>query len=87
MMGYVVAPYAGWHLESTPMAASFAALPIVAKLGAKLSLAAPFFFHCLNGLRHLSWDVGVGMGKLQVIRSGWFVVGLSALTTAYYTFF
>jgi succinate dehydrogenase (ubiquinone) cytochrome b560 subunit len=33
-----------------------AGLPEAVKLAGKTVLAAPFAFHCLNGMRHLIWD-------------------------------
>ncbi|KAF3479762.1 succinate dehydrogenase cytochrome b560 subunit [Arthroderma uncinatum] len=78
---YLVSPLLGWHLESASLAAAFAALPIVAKLGLKFTMALPFTFHCFNGLRHLVWDMGKQLTNQQVITTGWTVVGLT-LTSA-----
>lgn len=39
------------------------------------------FFHLCNGVRHLAWDAGYGFELEQVYRSGWFVVGASAVLT------
>ena len=39
------------------------------------------FYHLCNGVRHLAWDVGYGFELEQVYRSGWFVVGASAVLT------
>ncbi len=40
-----------------------------------------FFYHLLNGVRHLAWDVGRGFGKRERRASGWLVVvGACALT-------
>jgi succinate dehydrogenase / fumarate reductase, cytochrome b subunit len=33
-----------------------------------------FWFHLLNGVRHLFWDVGLGYERMQRHASGWFVV-------------
>lgn len=85
-IGYLVGPTVGWHFESSVLAASFAAWPVAAKVLAKMTLAAPFAFHCLNGVRHLTWDMGLAFSKVQVARTGWFVVGLTALSTLYLTF-
>jgi len=38
-----------------------------------------FFYHFLNGIRHLEWDTGRGFELPQVVRSGWLVVVLSLL--------
>ena len=81
---YLAAPAMGWHLESQSLVAGFAALPIVAKVAAKFSVAMPFFFHAFNGIRHLSWDLGLGFKNLRVIQTGWAVVGLSTLASLYF---
>ena len=40
-----------------------------------------FFYHLLNGVRHLFWDIGYGYERGQRQLSGWFVVfGAAALT-------
>lgn len=74
---YVVSPWLGWHIDSASMAASYGALPIAAKVFLKTTVALPFTFHCLNGVRHLVWDSGRALSNKQVIKSGWAVVGLS----------
>ena len=40
-----------------------------------------FFFHLLNGLRHLAWDAGYGFELRTIYASGWTVVVASALLT------
>ncbi|KAI2085763.1 cytochrome b subunit of succinate dehydrogenase, Sdh3p [Ophidiomyces ophidiicola] len=74
---YLVAPAVGWHLESASLVAAFGALPIAAKFALKFGVAMPFTFHCLNGVRHLIWDMGKKLNNKQVISTGWTVVGLS----------
>ncbi|KAF2826926.1 mitochondrial succinate dehydrogenase cytochrome b560 subunit C [Ophiobolus disseminans] len=83
---YLAAPYTGWHLETASMVATVAAWPAAVKVGLKAFFAFPFFFHSLNGVRHLSWDLGLGFKNAQVIRTGWSVVGLTIMTALYYTF-
>ena len=40
-----------------------------------------FFFHLLNGVRHLFWDVGYGFERTQRQLSGWFaILGALGLT-------
>ncbi len=40
-----------------------------------------FFYHLLNGVRHLAWDIGRGFGARERHASGWLVViGACALT-------
>ena len=39
-------------------------------------------YHGLNGIRHLMWDVRVGLEIRQVYQSGYIVLGLTLLVTA-----
>ena len=39
-------------------------------------------YHALNGVRHLSWDRGVGLTIPAVYRSGWIVLLLTVGITA-----
>ncbi|KAI9760506.1 MAG: hypothetical protein M4579_001591 [Chaenotheca gracillima] len=78
---YLAAPLFGWHLESASMAAAFGAWPVLGKVALKTTLALPFTFHCINGVRHLVWDTGKEFGNQQVVRTGWAVVGLTAVST------
>ncbi|RJE21725.1 succinate dehydrogenase cytochrome [Aspergillus sclerotialis] len=77
---YLASPLLGWHLESASVAAAFGALPLLAKVALKGTVAFPFAYHSLNGLRHLMWDAGRGFTNQQVIKTGWTVVGLSAVS-------
>ncbi|KAF8477543.1 cytochrome b556 subunit of succinate dehydrogenase [Kalaharituber pfeilii] len=79
---YLISPYLGFHLESATLAASFAALPVAAKVGIKAFIAAPFTFHSLNGIRHLVWDTGRQLHLKGVYRTGYAVLGLTAVSTA-----
>lgn len=83
---YLVAPLFGWHLESASLAASFAALPVVAQVLFKGIVAFPFTFHSFNGIRHLVWDTGATITNQQVIYTGWTVVGLSVASALALTF-
>ncbi|KAH7413624.1 mitochondrial succinate dehydrogenase cytochrome b560 subunit C [Phaeosphaeria sp. MPI-PUGE-AT-0046c] len=83
---YLAAPYTGWHLETQAMVATVAAWPAAVKIGLKSFFAFPFFFHSFNGVRHLSWDVGLGFKNAQVIKTGWTAVGLTVVASLYYVF-
>ncbi|MGD9883077.1 succinate dehydrogenase, cytochrome b556 subunit [Reyranella sp.] len=39
------------------------------------------FYHLCNGIRHLFWDAGYGFELKDAYRSGWIVVGVSAVAT------
>ena len=41
-----------------------------------------FFYHLLNGIRHLLWDIGKGFEASQVKLTGLLVVFLSLIITA-----
>ncbi|KAJ5958746.1 Succinate dehydrogenase/Fumarate reductase transmembrane subunit [Penicillium vulpinum] len=74
---YLASPVLGWHLESASMVAAMGALPLVGKVLLKTTLALPFTYHCMNGLRHLMWDLGRGLTNPVIIKTGWAVIGLS----------
>lgn len=42
---------------------------------------AALYFHLLNGIRHLAWDLGCGFEKPEYHRSGWMVVIATAVLT------
>ena len=39
------------------------------------------FYHAFNGIRHLTWDFGVGMDMSNIYKSGFVVISLSSLLT------
>lgn len=45
-----------------------------------------FFYHLLNGVRHLVWDVGHGFEKKTARASGWFVFLGAVVITAFFWF-
>jgi succinate dehydrogenase (ubiquinone) cytochrome b560 subunit len=74
---YLAAPLFGWHLDSASLAAAVASWPVLIKIATKFTIALPFTFHCINGVRHLFWDMAKAFKNQTVIKSGWTVVGLS----------
>ncbi|KAJ5626693.1 hypothetical protein N7528_004120 [Penicillium herquei] len=74
---YLASPALGWHLESASMVAAMGALPAAVQVFLKTTLALPFTYHAMNGIRHLTWDLGRGLTNSAIIKSGWTVVGLS----------
>ncbi|KAK3359607.1 hypothetical protein B0T25DRAFT_533382 [Lasiosphaeria hispida] len=84
---YLIAPLVGWHLESASIAAAVGALPFALKGGLKFLLAWPFAFHCLNGTRHLVYDLGVGFQRRTIAKGGWYVWGASIVGGVYLAFF
>ncbi|KAI5780864.1 hypothetical protein EDC01DRAFT_667524 [Geopyxis carbonaria] len=86
-ISYAVAPLFGLHMETATMVASLATLPIAAKILLKATLATPFAFHCINGVRHLNWDTARELHLKGVYRTGYAVIGLTSIATVYLSFF
>jgi len=80
-LSYLAAPMFGWHLESSTLAAAFGDLPLAAKAAIKFTVALPFTFHSINGIRHLVWDTGRELKNKQVVNTGWFVVGATVVSS------
>ncbi len=53
-------------------------LGVVVLIGASFA----FFYHLLNGVRHLIWDAGHGFERRERHAGGWLAVGGSMLLTA-----
>ena len=51
------------------------------KLVLVVSLVA-FWYHFLNGVRHLHWDTAKGLGLSQSARTGWYAIVGAVLLTA-----
>ena len=52
-----------------------------------VAVSFSFFYHSLNGLRHLAWDFGKGFETHQVHYSGFIVVFLTLALTSSFWFF
>ena len=61
-------------------ARSFFAHPLVRVLLIGFSFA--FFYHLLNGVRHMTWDTGHGLERKAARLSGWIVFIGALVTTA-----
>ncbi|KAH0833396.1 cytochrome b subunit of succinate dehydrogenase, Sdh3p [Lanmaoa asiatica] len=79
-VAYLVAP---GTFDSAHVIEFVAGLPDYVKTSAKVVLAAPFAFHGWNGVRHLVWDMGKFMTVTGAYRTGYAVLGATALSTAY----
>jgi succinate dehydrogenase / fumarate reductase, cytochrome b subunit len=75
---WLVAAASGRQAYET--AHSFFAHPLVQVLLIGFSFA--FFYHLLNGVRHMVWDTGHGMERKAARLSGWIVFLGSIATTA-----
>ncbi|KAI1732204.1 succinate dehydrogenase/Fumarate reductase transmembrane subunit domain-containing protein [Ditylenchus destructor] len=54
-------------------------LPSIVLDSAKFIVAFPIFFHALNGIRFLGYDIAIGADLTTIYRTGWVVVGLSVV--------
>ncbi|HJY36509.1 MAG TPA: succinate dehydrogenase, cytochrome b556 subunit [Steroidobacteraceae bacterium] len=64
-------------------AQSFFAHPLLRILLAGFSFA--FFYHLLNGVRHMTWDTGHGLERKSARLSGWIVfLGAIACTALFW---
>ncbi len=63
------------------MAEAFGSLSSYTQIGLKALVAFPFTFHSWNGVRHLVWDSGRELSLKGVYRTGYIVMGLTAVTT------
>ena len=51
-------------------------------LAAKLLIVSSFYYHLLNGMRHLAWDLGKGYELKLLYASGYAVILISLILTA-----
>jgi len=56
------------------------------KAAIKGTIAFPFAFHSWNGIRHLVWDSAKELSVKGVYRTGYTVLGLTAVSTVYLAF-
>ncbi|CAO3650836.1 unnamed protein product [Mucor hiemalis] len=82
-LAYVGAPALGITIDSANIITTVAAAPVAAKVLAKVTLATPFVFHSLNGVRHLVWDAGKMIDIKSVYTTGYAVLGGTAVGTLY----
>ncbi|KAF5092479.1 hypothetical protein D0Z00_004571 [Geotrichum galactomycetum] len=80
-LSYVALPAFGYTVDAASMAAAFGSLPLAFKIAIKTIAAAPFSLHFWNGFRHLLWDSARQLTVKGVWRTGYAVIGLSAVST------
>ena len=66
--------------ESYGIVAAFLAHPLGQFVLFGYSVA--LIYHALNGIRHLGWDIGIGLTIPEVYRNGQLVLILTAVLTA-----
>jgi succinate dehydrogenase / fumarate reductase cytochrome b subunit len=66
--------------EAFETAGAFFAHPLVRV--ALIGFSFAFFYHLLNGVRHMTWDTGHGLERKSARLSGWIVFLGAIVTTA-----
>ncbi|CDS11001.1 hypothetical protein LRAMOSA03265 [Lichtheimia ramosa] len=82
-LAYLAAPALGYQFDTAAIISSVAAAPVAAKVLAKTTIAAPFVYHCLNGIRHLVWDTTKFIDIKGVYTTGYAVLGGTVVGTLY----
>ncbi|KAF8149028.1 succinate dehydrogenase cytochrome b560 subunit [Crassisporium funariophilum] len=77
-IAYLIAP---GTFDSANVIGFVAGLPEGVKYAGKAILAAPFAFHSLNGIRHLSWDMVKFISLKGAYVTGYIVLGATAVST------
>ncbi|ODV69342.1 cytochrome b560 subunit of succinate dehydrogenase [Hyphopichia burtonii NRRL Y-1933] len=85
--GYAATSILGVPFDSSVLISTFAGLSVFTKVGLKAAMAFPFAFHSFNGIRHLIWDLGKELTIKGVYRTGYAVLGLTAVFGSYLAFF
>ncbi|KAG9121990.1 cytochrome b subunit of succinate dehydrogenase, Sdh3p [Ceratobasidium sp. 392] len=80
-LAYLAGPVVGPSFDSASVVGLVTGLPEWFKYATKGAIGMAFSYHSWNGIRHLLWDAGRLMSNQAVARSGWVVVGISAVTT------
>ncbi|KAJ3085424.1 hypothetical protein HK102_014182 [Quaeritorhiza haematococci] len=80
---YAVAPF-----ESAAAVALFHSLPYPIVWLGKLGIVFPLVYHMLNGIRHLTWDMALGMNLKTLYATGYAVTAgtLAAIGYCFYMY-
>lgn len=70
--------------ESYARAEQLFAHPLIKLVLAGLSFC--FFYHLMNGVRHLVWDTGHGLERKSARRSGWVAFLAAVICTGFFWF-
>lgn len=76
----VTSSYAVGLVDTASLVSFFAGLPVAVKVGFKALAGVPFAFHSWNGIRHLIWDSGHEANIKGVYKTGYAVLGLTAIS-------
>ncbi|KAI3405775.1 SDH3 [Candida oxycetoniae] len=77
----------GIPFDTNTLVSAFTSLPVFLQYSIKAVCAYPFIYHFGNGLRHLIWDFGKELTIPGVYRTGYTVLGATAIIGTYLAFF
>ncbi|OWB57327.1 hypothetical protein B5S28_g3265 [[Candida] boidinii] len=83
---YAFTSLLGVPFDAATLVSVAAGLPIALKVIGKAIASFPFAFHVGNGVRHLIWDSGYELYMKGVYRTGYAVLGFTAIFGAYLLF-
>ena len=71
---YLCALTLGLQFDWTEITAAFGFSPIGVKAALKFRFSMPFTYHGFNGIKHLVWDSGRLLSKIQSGTASWLVL-------------
>lgn len=71
---YLCAPTLGLQFDWTEITAAFGFSLIGVKAALKFGFLMPFTYHGFNGIKHLVWDSGRLLSKIQSGTASWLVL-------------
>lgn len=81
LAAYATFPLIGYPFTFAEVAEYWGSFSPIVKTAVKAGISFPFTFHSWNGIRHLIWDSGRELTLKGVYRTGYVVLGLSALSS------
>lgn len=73
-----------WAVANGPQTYALMAMVLEHPLGqfVLFGYSVVLFYHAMNGIRHLGWDLGYGLSLPQIYRNGYAVLGATLVLTA-----
>ena len=84
---YAATSILGYHFDTQTLVSAFTSLPVALQYGIKALGAYPFVYHAANGIRHIIWDFGKELTIPGVYRTGYAVLGATAILGTALAFF
>ncbi len=84
---YAASSILGLGIDTAAIAATIGTLPVLVKGGLKVVYSFPFAYHAFNGVRHLVWDYTKELTVKGVYRTGYLMLGATAIGGSILAFF